>query len=70
VGRTITLGWNNTTGHSTSDGSTFSDNEFFRPDGTILNSLVQNQINEQETKQRADQLNFFHEQGLRERGLL
>ncbi len=51
VGRTVTLGWNNTTGSSKSDGSTFSDNEFFDPNGTIYNSLIQNQINHQATKQ-------------------
>lgn len=60
VGRTITLGWNNTTGHSTSNGSNFSDNEFFLPDGTIYNSLIQNQINEQETKQRDNTLSVSY----------
>ena len=60
IGRTITLGWNNTTGHSQSNGSTFSDNEFFLPDGTIYNSLVQNQINEQETKQRNNTLSISY----------
>ncbi len=51
VGRTITIGWNNTTGGSTSNGSTYSDNEFFRNDGTLYSSLIQNQINHQRTSQ-------------------
>jgi Outer membrane protein beta-barrel family/Carboxypeptidase regulatory-like domain len=49
TGRTITVGWNNTTGHSHSDGLTFSDNEFFLPDGSLYRSLVQNQENHQKT---------------------
>jgi hypothetical protein len=49
IGRTITLGWNNTNGHSNSDGLTFSDNEFYLSDGTIYKSLIQNQVNHQKT---------------------
>ena len=49
IGRTITLGWNNTIGHSSSNGLTFSDNEFFLPDGSIYRSLVQDQENQQKT---------------------
>lgn len=49
IGRTITLGWNNTFGNSRSNGRTFADNEFFREDGTIYQSLVQNQDNHQKT---------------------
>ena len=52
IGRTITLGINNTMGGSKSDGSTISDNEFYRADGTLIRSVIQNQINHQETKQR------------------
>ncbi|HTD94103.1 MAG TPA: outer membrane beta-barrel family protein [Chitinophagaceae bacterium] len=46
TGRTITLGWNNTFGNSRSHGMTFSDNEFFREDGTQYRSLIQNQNNQ------------------------
>ena len=49
VGRTLTLGWNNTTGRSTSNGSTLSDNEFFLSNGTLYRSIVQNQVNNQKT---------------------
>lgn len=49
IGRTITLGWNNTTGRSTSDGSTISDNEFFLSNGALDKSLVQDQVNKQKT---------------------
>jgi uncharacterized membrane protein YgcG len=49
IGRTLTLGWNNSVGNSKSNGLTFSDNEFFRPDGTVYKSVVQNQINDQKT---------------------
>lgn len=52
IGRTVTLGWNNTTGSSKSNGSTYSDNEFFLPNGSVYNSLVQNQVNYQKTQQR------------------
>ncbi|MES1218173.1 MAG: TonB-dependent receptor, partial [Bacteroidota bacterium] len=50
TGRTITLGWNNTIGNSQSHGLTFSDNEFFRSDGSQVGSFVQNQQNKQKTK--------------------
>jgi len=49
TGRTITLGWNNTRGESESDGLTFSDNEFFLPNGTLYRSLIQNQVSTQKT---------------------
>jgi hypothetical protein len=49
IGRTITLGWNNTNGHSNSDGLTFSDNEFFDSSGVVTRSLIQDQINHQKT---------------------
>jgi hypothetical protein len=60
IGRTVTLGWNNTTGGSTSNGTTFSDNEFFLPNGAIYNSLIQNQINHQVTKQRNNTLSVSY----------
>ena len=49
TGRTITLGWNNTIGHSKSNGLTVSDNEFFLPNGNLYRSLIQNQDNHQKT---------------------
>jgi uncharacterized membrane protein YgcG len=49
TGRTVTLGWNNTTGSSESNGLTFSDNEFFLPNGTLYRSLIQNQVSRQKT---------------------
>ena len=49
TGRTLTLGWNNSVGDSKSDGLTFSDNEFYRPTGTIYRSLLQNQVSRQKT---------------------
>lgn len=49
TGRTVTLGWNNTTGNSKSNGLTFSDNEFYLPTGTIYRSLIQNQVSNQKT---------------------
>jgi len=51
VGRTITLGWNNTTSKSNSDGSIISNNTIFRSDSSISQAFSQNQINEQEIKQ-------------------
>ncbi|MEQ1675472.1 MAG: outer membrane beta-barrel family protein [Chitinophagaceae bacterium] len=49
TGRTVTLGFNNTTGNSKSEGLTYSDNDFFRPDGTLYNTTVQNQVSRQKT---------------------
>ncbi|MBC7874321.1 MAG: TonB-dependent receptor, partial [Ferruginibacter sp.] len=51
VGRTITLGWNNTTSGSTSDGSIISQNTVLRSDGSVSRLFAQNQINDQEIKQ-------------------
>lgn len=49
VGRTITLGWNNTTGNSKSNGYTLSENEFYRADGNLDRRLDQNRKNNQKT---------------------
>ena len=49
TGRTITLGWNNTVGRSTSNGSTLSNNEFFLSNGFLYKSQAQNQVNKQKT---------------------
>lgn len=49
TGRTITLGWNNTFGKSTSNGLTYSNNDFYLEDGTLYNTINQNQTNRQKT---------------------
>ncbi len=49
TGRTLTLGVNNTIGNSQSHGTTYSDNDFFRSDGTLYSSTIQDQINRQKT---------------------
>lgn len=64
TGRTITLGWNNTTGNSTSNGFTYSDNEFFRQDGTVYNTLLQNQQNNQKTKNSSNVLSTSYTEPL------
>ena len=50
IGRTITVGFNNTIGNSKSDGLTISDNIFYNEDGSIRTSFNQNQNYKQETK--------------------
>ena len=54
IGRTVTVGWNNTMGESKSNGLTFSDNEFFLPNGGNLTPLVQDQSNHQKTTTRSN----------------
>ena len=49
TGRTVTLGFNNSLGKSESDGLTFSDNEFYLPNGALYRSLIQNQVSRQKT---------------------
>ena len=49
TGRTVTLGWNNTVGNSESSGLTYSDNEFYLPNGTLYRSVIQNQVSRQKT---------------------
>lgn len=49
TGRTVTLGWNNTTGNSESEGYTFSDNDFYLENGTLFTSTIQNQQSRQKT---------------------
>ncbi len=49
TGRTLTLGVNNTTGNSESDGLTYSSNRFFLPDGTLDSAFIQNQNYTQKT---------------------
>jgi Outer membrane protein beta-barrel family/Carboxypeptidase regulatory-like domain len=50
IGRTFTLGWNNTLGNSESEGLTHSVNNFYLPDGTLTKSSTQNQQYTLETK--------------------
>ncbi|HEX4875767.1 MAG TPA: TonB-dependent receptor, partial [Chitinophagaceae bacterium] len=49
IGRTLTLGWNNTYGESQSEGFNRSPIRFFKPDGSVQGNNNQNQRNEQET---------------------
>lgn len=49
TGRTVTLGWNNTTGNSESEGYTYSDNDFYLENGTLFTSTIQNQQSRQKT---------------------
>jgi hypothetical protein len=50
----LTLGWNNTVGNSKSNGYTFSDNDFFNPNGSPGISIPQDQINNQKTTTRSN----------------
>lgn len=49
IGRTLTLGWNNTFGNSNSDGFSISDNDFYNSNGTLYRTIYQNQKNKQKT---------------------
>lgn len=50
IGRTLTLGWNNTNGNSQSDGLTISNNSFYNSDGILLSAFAQNQNYKQKTE--------------------
>ncbi|HET9431035.1 MAG TPA: outer membrane beta-barrel protein, partial [Chitinophagaceae bacterium] len=50
MGRTITLGWNSSRGQSETEGRSLSQNEFYRPDTSLEQSLNQNQQNFQDIK--------------------
>lgn len=50
IGRTITVGWQNTIANSQSDGVTISSNVFYNPDGTINTSFIQDQNSKQKTE--------------------
>jgi hypothetical protein len=52
VGRTLTVGLNNTIGGSEADGKTIANNIFFRPNGTVGLNFSQNQQYNQQTKTR------------------
>jgi len=52
IGRTLTLGWNNTYGESESEGFNISPIRFYKPDGTQQGNNNQNQRNEQQTYTR------------------
>jgi uncharacterized membrane protein YgcG len=64
IGRTITLGWNNTTSESNSDGSNISSNEVYRSDGSLIQAFSQNQINDQEVKQKNNTYSFSYTEPL------
>jgi len=50
TGRTITIGWNNTFGNSTSESFSLSDNDIFRKDGSLDFSIYQNRKTNQQSK--------------------
>lgn len=50
IGRTVTLGWNNSIGKSESNSFAISDDEFLRPDGSNFRSITQNRQTAQITK--------------------
>ena len=52
IGRTLTIGLNNTIGGSEADGKTIANNIFFRPNGTVGLNFSQNQQYNQQTKTR------------------
>ncbi|HRE37331.1 MAG TPA: TonB-dependent receptor [Chitinophagaceae bacterium] len=52
IGRTLTLGWNNTYGESESEGLNISPIRFYKPDGSQQGNNNQNQRNEQQTYTR------------------
>ena len=52
IGRTLTIGLNNTIGGSEADGKTIANNIFLRPNGTIGLNFSQNQQYNQQTKTR------------------
>jgi hypothetical protein len=64
IGRTIQLGWNNSTNSSTSNGSNISHNEVFRSDGSISKLFSQNQINDQEVQQHNNTYSFSYTEPL------
>jgi hypothetical protein len=54
IGRTITLGWNNSFGESESDGFTYSRNSFYNKSGTNYRNISQDQQNLQSTRTRSN----------------
>jgi hypothetical protein len=48
-GRTLTIGWNNTSGNNNNDGYTLSRNQFFQKNGSIYQTIYQNQKNSQKS---------------------
>lgn len=64
IGRTFTLGWNNTYGESESEGYNRSPIYFFKPDGSSQGGLNQNQQNLQETFTRNNVLSTSYTEPL------
>lgn len=52
IGRTITVGLNNNVGNSDADGKTLAHNYFYRPDGSLYFSKLQDQQYSQKTRTR------------------
>ncbi|TBR20266.1 MAG: hypothetical protein EPO57_00615 [Chitinophagaceae bacterium] len=49
VGRTVTVGWRNSTSNSDAETKNISPNSFYKPDGSLLFSRSQNQMGDQAT---------------------
>jgi uncharacterized membrane protein YgcG len=64
IGRTFTLGWNNTYGESESEGYNRSPIYFFKPDGSSQGGLNQNQQNLQKTFTRNNVLSTSYTEPL------
>ncbi|MFZ9388008.1 MAG: outer membrane beta-barrel protein, partial [Chitinophagaceae bacterium] len=52
VGRTLTVGWNNTIGNSNSESLTLSDNDIYKSNGSIDRVIFQDRQTKQNTKTR------------------
>lgn len=64
IGRTVTLGWNNTTGNSKSNGFTVSNSEIYNPDGSTRRRIVQNQENNQKTTSNSNVISVSYTEPL------
>jgi hypothetical protein len=70
IGRTITLGWNNSYGSSESDGVNKTPYVFYNPDGTISQTRNQNQTSNQETNSHNNVLSVSYTEPLASNKLL
>lgn len=52
IGRTLTIGWNNSIANNNNQGYTFSKNEFYQRDESIYRTIYQNQNNNQKNTNR------------------
>ncbi len=70
VGRTITIGWNNTLNNSNGNGTNYSPLNFYNPDGTLDHILLQDLQNAQKTKASNNVLSLSYTEGLSLHSLL